>query len=259
VKILIASGEVAPFSKTGGVADFCGSLPIALQQLGHEVTVVSPAYRQIFAAGATIQPTDVVFDIPIGSKVVTGRLLETHFPGSDVVAYFVDQPEYYDRDELYREEGEHYKDNCERFVFFSRAVLEMIRLLDLPVDVLHCHDWQTGLVPAYLRIEYEHARGYEDVVTLMTIHDMSQQGQFWHWNMLLTGLDWKYFNWKQMEFWGRLSLLKTGLVFADAISTVSRCHGAEIQREPSGCGLADLLKLRQDSVFGILNGVDYST
>ena len=115
-----------------------------------------------------------------------------------------------------------YIDNCERFVFFSRAVLEAIRLLDLQVDVLHANDWQTGLLPAYLKIEYRGVPRYENIASLFTIHNMAYQGQFWHWDMLLTGLDWKYFNWHQMEFYGNLNLLKTGLVFADRSTRSAR-------------------------------------
>jgi starch synthase len=114
------------------------------------------------------------------------------------------------------------------------------------------------LIPAIQRIEYQHARGYENIGTLMTIHNMAYQGQFWHWDMLLTGLDWKYFNWRQMEFWGNLNLLKTGLIFADAISTVSPRYAQEIQTAPLGCGLEGVLQQRREFLFGIINGVDYS-
>jgi len=254
----MASSEVAPFSKTGGLADVCGALPGALRHLGHNPVVLTPAYRQVLRSGVNLEPTGIQFDIPIGSKVVVGRLLSSRLPGTDVPVFFVDQPEYYDRAELYREKGEDYKDNCERFVFFCRAVMEAIRLLELPVDVIHCNDWQTGLIPAYQRIEYQFARGYEHIATLLTIHNMAYQGQFWHWDMLLTGLDWKYFSWRQMEFWGHLNLLKTGLVFANAISTVSARYAQEIQRDPLGCGLEGVLQQRREFLFGIMNGVDYS-
>ncbi len=257
MNILIASSEVTPFSKTGGLADVCGALPGALRKLGHQPIVFTPAYRQVRQSGVALEPTDITFEIPIGSKVMIGRLLSAQLPGSDVRTYFVDQPEYYDRPQLYQEQGQDYKDNCERFVFFSRAVMESIRLLDLAIDVIHCNDWQTGLIPALLRIEYQHARGYDDIVSLMTIHNMAYQGQFWHWDMSLTGLDWKYFNWRQMEFWGGLNLLKTGLVFADAISTVSPRYAREIQGE-LGCGLEGVLQQRAEHLFGIINGVDYA-
>ena len=168
-----------------------------------------------------LEPLGVKFDIPIGNKIVRGRLLRGTMPGSDVPIFFVEQDDYYDRPELYRHKGEDYKDNCERFVFFCRAALESIRLLHLQVDVMHCHDWQTGLIPAYLHIEYAHCHGYENIASLLTIHNLAYQGIFWHWDMLLTGLDWRYFNWHQMEFYGKLNLLKTGISFADGLTTVS--------------------------------------
>lgn len=257
MNIFMATSEATPFAKTGGLADVCGALPVALSKLGHEVAVIMPAYRQIHQSGQPIEPTGVKFDIPIGSRILTGRLLRSHLPGSRVPVYLVDQPEYFDRPELYRERGEDYRDNCERFVFFSRSVLDAIQLLDLPVDVIHCNDWQTGLLPAYLQIEYRHAHGYEEIASLLTIHNMAYQGQFWHWDMLLTGLDWKYFNWRQMEFWGQLNLLKTGLVFADAITTVSPTYAREIQTPLHGAGLEGVLQQRQDVLTGIVNGVDY--
>jgi starch synthase len=168
----------------------------------------------------------------------------------------VQQDQYYDRDQLYSIDGKDYIDNCERFVFFSRAVLEAIRLLDLQVDVIHANDWQTGLVPAYLEIEYRKRPRYQNLASLFTIHNLGFQGQFWHWDMLLTGLDWKYFNWHQMEFHGHLNLLKTGLVFADSINTVSPRYAMEIQSSPLGCGLEGVLQFRRNVLSGILNGVD---
>ncbi len=142
-------------------------------------------------------------------------------------------------------------------MFFSRAVLEAVRQLGLAVDVIHANDWQTGLVPAYLKIEYRAVPPLEHVASLLTIHNISYQGIFWHWDMLLTGLDWKYFNWQQMEFFGNLNLLKTGLAFADRINTVSPRYAEEIQSAPLGCGLEGLLQMRRGALSGIINGVDY--
>ena len=122
MNILIASSEVAPFSKTGGLADVCGALPVALQNLGHQPVVFTPHYRQVQAAGVELESTQVGLDIPIGSKLVSGRLLAGKLPQTNIPVYFVDQPEYFHRPELYREKGEDYRDNCERFVFFCRAV-----------------------------------------------------------------------------------------------------------------------------------------
>lgn len=257
MNILFATSEVAPFAKTGGLADVCGALPLELSRLGHNVAVIMPAYRHAKNSGMAIEPLNFKFDIPIGSKIMRGRLLRGTLPGSNVPVFLVEQDDFFDRDELYRANGEDYKDNCERFVFFARAVLESIRMLKLAVDVVHCHDWQTGLIPALLHIEYPHAQGYENVASLMTIHNMAYQGIFWHWDMLVTGLDWKYFNLHQMEFYGKLNLLKTGLVFADGITTVSSTYAQEIQTPELGCGLEGVLLKRADVLEGIVNGVSY--
>jgi starch synthase len=257
MKILLATSEAVPFAKTGGLADVCGALPVELARCGHSPAVIMPAYRQIYQVGLPIEPTGVHFEVPIGSKTVGGTFLRSRLPESDVPVYFVEHEAYFNRPELYQADGKDYRDNCERFVFFSRAVLEAVRLLDIKPDVIHANDWQTGLIPAYLKIEYRGVPDYERISTLLTIHNMAYQGLFWHWDMLLTGLDWNYFNWHQMEFFGNLNLLKTGLVFADRLNTVSPRYAEEIQSDPLGCGLEGVLQSRRDVLSGVINGVDY--
>ncbi|MEE2706246.1 MAG: glycogen synthase GlgA [Planctomycetota bacterium] len=257
MNILIASSEVFPFAKTGGLADVCGALPIALSRLDHQPVVVMPAYRCIKTQGFPTEDTGISWELQIGSKPVAGRLLRSTLPGSTVPIYFVHQDDYFDREGIYAEDGHDYDDNCERCVFFCRSILEVVGHLDFPIDLIHCNDWTTGLVPAYLKTEYSNSPVHERIATLFTIHNLAYQGTFWHWDMLLTGLDWKYFNWHQMEFHGNLNLMKTGLVFADAISTVSPRYAREIQASPLGCGLEGLLQHRQRAVSGIINGVDY--
>lgn len=256
MKILMATSEAVPFAKTGGLADVCGALPIELARQGHEASVILPAYRQIRYGGLPIETLGIEFIVPIGSKTVPGRLLRSRLPGSDVPVYLVQQDAYFDRPELYRQDGEDYPDNCERFVFFSRAVLEAVRLLEMDLDVIHAHDWETGLVPAYLKIEYRSLPRYHRIATLLTIHNIAYQGNFWHWDMLLTGLDWKYFNWHQMEFFGHLNLLKTGMVFADSLSTVSPRYAQEVQTPKFGRGMEGVLQHRRNVLSGILNGID---
>ena len=258
MKTLIVASEVVPFAKTGGLADVCGALPVELARLGHEVAVILPAYRQALRCGRPIEPTGVSLEIPIGQKTVAGTLLKSSLAESDVPVYLVRQDEYYDRDQLYGDNGADYKDNCERFVFFCRAVMEAIRLLPLDLDLIHAHDWQAALTCALLKAEYAGVPGYEQLASLFTIHNLAYQGRFWHWDMLLTGLDWKYFNWRQMEFFGDLNLMKTGLVFADALSTVSPRYAQEIQTAEHGCGLEGVLRDRRSVLTGIVNGVDYA-
>ncbi|MCH8047063.1 MAG: glycogen synthase GlgA [Planctomycetes bacterium] len=264
MNILVATSEAVPFAKTGGLGDVSGALPIALAELGEQVSVIMPAFRSVKQCGEPLEPTGLELDIPIGKKTVRGSLLKGRLPGNGVPGngvpvYFVEQDEYFDRPELYGEDGQDYKDNCERFVFFSRAVIEAIRLLDLKIDLLHANDWQTGLLPAYLKTEFSGVPPYEQIATLFTIHNLAYQGNFWHWDMLLTGLDWKYFNWHQMEFHGNLNLMKTGLAFADAINTVSPRYAEEIQSAPLGCGLEGILQHRREVLSGIINGVSYET
>ncbi len=257
MNILLASSEVVPFAKTGGLADVVEALPRELEKLGHHPIVFTPAYRHARQCGQPIEPTNITVMVRVGSKDVRGRLLKSRLPDSNVPVYLVEQDSYFDRPQLYRDDGDDYKDNCERFTFFCRAVMQSMGVLHVPIDVLHCHDWQTGLIPAYLKIEHAHVPGYDHVACLFTIHNLAYQGNFWHWDMLLTGLDWKYFNWHQMEFHSHLNLLKTGIVFADAINTVSPQYAQEIQSEPMGCGLAGVLRDRKETLSGILNGVNY--
>jgi len=260
MRIVLASSEAVPFSKTGGLADVATALAKALAAAGHDVSLIVPHYPMISAARGvdpeTFQPTGLSVDVPVGGKQITGSLLKTSLPDSSVSIYLVDQPAYFARGQLYTENGSDYPDNCERFSFFSRAVLEAARLLDLRPDIIHANDWQTALVPAVLEIEYGDVAGFEETASVITIHNLAFQGQSWHWDMLQTGLDWEYFNWRQLEFFGDLNLLKGGLVFADKITTVSPTYAEEIQTEKFGCGLHGVLENRRDDLVGILNGID---
>ncbi|MEK6247472.1 MAG: glycogen/starch synthase, partial [Planctomycetales bacterium] len=185
MNILIASSEAVPFAKTGGLADVCGALPIELGKLGHEVSLIMPAYRGIRDRGVPVELTGISFDIPIGGNMVSGELLRGNLPGSHVPVYFVRQDESLDRNGFYGEDGSDYDDNCQRFVFFCRAVLETIRRLPLEIDLIHANDWMTGLIPAYLKIEGAGVPPFERTASVMTIHNLAYQGTFWHGDMLL--------------------------------------------------------------------------
>lgn len=256
MNILLATTEAVPFAKTGGLGDVAGALPNELARLGCNVTVVMPAFRHIYGAGRAIEGVEATFDVPVGGKVIRGRVLKSTLPGDLVTVYFIDQPTYFDREHLYGEGGKDYPDNCERFVFFSRAVLELIRVLKLQVDVVHVNDWQTGLIPAYLATEYRESPEHENLASVLTIHNMAYQGRFWHWDMLLTGLDWSHFNWRELEYYGDINLLKAGIVFADAINTVSPRYASEIQTPEQGYGLEGVLQSRASVLRGIINGID---
>ena len=258
MKIVLASSEAVPFSKTGGLADVASALPKALAQAGHEVWLVVPRYPSVRSVGPLpeLKPTGRTIVVPVGQQRREATLWESTLPVAGVQVLLIDYPEYFDRPSLYGENGIDYKDNCARFVFFSRAAMEAVRSLDIRPDIVHANDWQTGLVPALLAIEYRTQAGFERTRSVFTVHNMAFQGQFWHWDMLLTGLGWKYFNSKQMEFYDHLNLLKTGIVFADMVTTVSPTYAREIQTKEFGCGLEGVLSWRSRNLVGILNGVD---
>lgn len=217
-----------------------------------------PAFRQIHGAGLAIEPTEVSFAISIGDNVVGGRVLRSRLPDSQVPIYFIDQPHYFNRPGLYGDHTGDFPDNCERFAFFCRGVLQVIARLGLKPEIVHCNDWQAGLVPAYVRTEFEAHDWMPRAATVMTVHNLAYQGRFWHWDMLLTGLDWAYFNPAGMEYYGHVNLLKTGLVFADTLTTVSPQYAQEIQNPEHGCGLDGVLRSRAEDLHGIINGVDTS-
>jgi starch synthase len=256
MNVVFVASEAVPFAKTGGLADVAGALPRALAKQGHSVAVFLPCYRRVWSAGAEIVATGITLRIPIGARSVDGRVHESRLPGSNVLVYLIDQPRYFDRDGLYGLDGKDYDDNCERFVFFDRAVLETIKALDLRPDVIHCNDWQTGLIPVYLKTVYQRVPELSSAGVLLTIHNLAYLGLFPHWEMALTGLDWHLFNWRQLEFHGKLCFMKAGLVFADALSAVSPTYAREIQTPRLGSGLEDLLRYRRADLFGIVNGID---
>ncbi len=266
MNIIYITSEVVPFAKTGGLGDVAGALPKFVAELGHEISVITPFYRQAkaycrsAAAEQRAADTGISLSVPMPNGAVTARVFESVLPGSAVPVYLIGNDEYYDRDELYfdRATNADYEDNCERFVFFCRAALETIQALHLRPDVLHCNDWHTALIPVYLKTLYAERKPLSDARTLLTVHNLAYQGVFWHWDMKLTGLDWGLFNWRQLEFYGKLNCLKAGLVFADLLSTVSRRYAEEIQTEQFGRGLDGVLKERSNDLYGVVNGIDHS-
>lgn len=274
MKYLFAASEVAGFAKTGGLADVAAALPPALAQRGHECMVVMPLYQAIRKSSARLELIHHILSVPIGNYTVTGSLWRTSLPGSNVPLYLIAQPDYFERDDpktgksLYQyrnEEGKtvDYPDNCERFIFFCRAILEALRLLNFWPDVLHANDWHTGLVPVFLKEIYSKhpdrdlRHHYHRVHTLFTIHNIAYQGMFWQLDMPLTGLSWDLFNHHQLEFYGHLNFLKAGIVFSDVINAVSPTYAREIQTSIYGAGLQNVLLQRTRDLYGIVNGVDY--
>ncbi len=261
MQIVMVASEVAPFSREGGLADVLGALPRALSELGEDVCVISPLYRDVRAnarqAGLELEPVeDGAFSVPMGDARVDGQVWRSTLPGSSVTALFLQNDRYYDRDGYYTRGANHadYQDNSERFIFLARGALEWCRRGGLRPDVFHCHDWHTGLLPIYVKHIYQ--ADFPDTATVFTIHDVAYQGLFWHWDMNLAGLPWKLFTWHMLEYYGNLSFLKAGLVGADVLTTVSRTYAREIQTEEHGAGMHGVLQERADDLYGIVNGID---
>ncbi|OYP36504.1 glycogen synthase GlgA [Rhodopirellula sp. MGV] len=259
MNIVYLSSEAVPFAKTGGLADVCGTLPREVAALGHRCTVIIPAFRSVRRSGCKIETTDQSFAIPMTpTKLIGGRLLRSHLPDSNVEVLMIDQPQYFDRPSLYGDASGDYPDNAERFTFFCRAALVALQRVGKRVDVLHCNDWQTGLIPGLVRTHRKKLPVLKDTATIMTIHNMAYQGQFPSDAFPLTGLDWPEFNHETYEYYGYMNYLKAGIAMSDLVTTVSPRYAMEIQTPYHGCGLDGVIASRGGRVVGITNGIDTS-
>ncbi|MBV9120909.1 MAG: glycogen synthase, partial [Chloroflexi bacterium] len=252
MKILIAAAEVVPFAKVGGLADVTGSLPKALKRLGHDVRVVMPKYQRIKDEHFGLRLTGAELAVPMDSHAEPATLKQSVI-SEDIPVYFVDSERYFDREGIYG-----YDDDDERFIFFSRATLEMLPAIDWQPDVIHCNDWHTAIVPNWLETLYRDDQRFSEIATLFTVHNLAYQGVFGHRVLEIAGLDSFGFTYADRGGDGHVvDLLGRGLEFADAISTVSRQYAREIQTPEFGEGMEELLLGRSERLFGILNGVDY--
>jgi len=250
LNILFAATEVVPYVKTGGLADVAGALPKALAKLGHKVGIVMPRYKLDSIADVG-EPTSIKLEVPFDFGVKRSAVYVHH--SGEVPVFFIDAPEYFSRANLYGE-----ADDAERFAYFSRAVLELARSLGERPDLIHLNDWMTGLVPAYLKTIYAEDAAFAKTKTLFTIHNMAFQGLFDPGLLPKFGLPPSlYKTTGGLEFYNRASALKAGLVFSDALSTVSPQYSREIQTPAFGERFDGLLRERSADLLGILNGVDY--
>ncbi len=247
LRILMIASEAQPFSKTGGLADVATALPKALGQLGHDVTLISPRYR-----GVTDGPVVGTVSIEMAAHRFTARLMAAPgFEGTTRVL-LLDCPELYDRAGIYYDAAGDFADNALRYAFLSAAALDWASQQAEPFDIFHAHDWQAGLVPAYARTS-PHPR----TRTVLTIHNLAYQGVFAKAWVPRIGLRWEDFTLNGFEFFDRLSMLKAGINFADAVTTVSPTYAQEIQRPEYGYGLDGVIRNRADRLVGILNGIDH--
>lgn len=257
--ILFAASEVAPFSKTGGLADVASSLPRALAHQGHHVSIITPRYAHIdpqaMRFGRRIAPLEVprqgLNRSKLDAVVWEGRL------GQSVRAFFVDAPEYFDRDGIYGSYDEGFADNAERFAFFSRAVVEFARTARVPFDAIHCNDWHTALAPVYARHYY--AEEFAECPFVLTLHNVAYQGAFGDEAFAATGLPKsKFYKSAELRHGDGINLLKGGLIHSDLLTTVSPTYAQEIQGEQESRGLGEVLRARAEDLEGVLNGADYA-
>ncbi|MDP2915344.1 MAG: glycogen synthase GlgA [Candidatus Aminicenantes bacterium] len=256
MKIVFLSSEVAPFAKTGGLADVTGSLPRFLAKLGLEVRIFMPLYREVQKKGFPL--LKVADRLPFHWAGQEDVFTVWESAESGVPVYFIDKPAFYDRDGLYGTAAGDYKDNGQRFAFFSQASLAALKAMDFAPDVIHVHDWQSAIALAYLKSIYGQDPFFQTTKSLCTIHNLAYQGLFERDILKTIGLPESLFDMDGLEFFGKVNFLKAGILYATAISTVSYRYSCEIQTPEFGCGLDGLLRKRSDVLTGILNGVDYA-
>ena len=255
MNIIYVSPEVAPYSKTGGLADVTGALPKEVAAMGHSVSVMTPYYRSTkkFEPRAKAVAEGAV---PVGSEKVPWTLHLSAKSSGAAKVYLIGCDAYFDRENLYGTPRGDYEDSCSRFVFFSRACLAAAEALGTPVDIWHCHDWQSAMIPVYLKLLFANHAFHKGAASVFTIHNLAYQGMFWHWDYPLLNLPWQHFNWKELEFHGKMNLMKGALVHADLLTTVSPTYAKEIQTPAFGCGLEGVLAGRNAELTGIINGID---
>lgn len=251
MKILMITPEGPPLARATALVDVLEALPRELKVRGHEIGIVLPYYREIREnAEVSHKDTGVTVDVRVGSRTCVAEFLAGRTTGG-VQLFYVRCDEFFDRAGIYGEHGETYEDNSARFIFFSKAALELARRLTPSPEILHVHDWATALVPVLVREAQMPFR------TVLTIHHLAEQGSFWGLDFSLTNLPERCFGMRGLEFFGRLNLLKGGILYADEITTVSERYRRGILTPEGGCGLDLVLRENADRLVGILNGADY--
>ncbi|HEX9615727.1 MAG TPA: glycogen/starch synthase, partial [Bacteroidota bacterium] len=264
LNVLFVSSEVEPFAKTGGLADVSSALPKAIKESGNEIRIIMPRYRFIserkFKLHDIIRLKDI--PIPVGNQTELGNVKSSFISNlkEKVQVYFLDNAKFFGRDGIYQSPvgKKDYQDNDERYIFFCHGVLETLKRLGWQPDVIHCNDWQTGLIPAYMKTVYADDPFFKNIKTVFTIHNMAYQGSFPPESFKKTTLPAHLFNPDGVEAYGKFNFLKTALVFADVITTVSQKYAEEICTSAElGAGLNGFLSHRKKDLHGILNGIDY--
>ncbi|MBU2591070.1 MAG: glycogen synthase GlgA [Nitrospinae bacterium] len=255
MKVVIASSEMRPFAKTGGLSDVVAGLSLAEARLGVDVLTIIPLYASVDRDRYCITDTGKFVDVTMGEMIRRGTIFEG-ISEEGLKSIFIGSDEYFDRESLYGSPRGDYKDNDERFSFFSLAILETLKLIGFTPDVIHLNDWQTALVPLYLKTSYKDDPFFKKTSTLFTIHNLAYQGLFPKPSLKKAGIGEGLFTSEGVEFYGQVNFIKGGLLLADILNTVSRRYSLEIQEQEFGAGLEGLLKRRRDDLHGVVNGID---
>ncbi len=251
MKILMISSEGWPLARPGALADVLVALPRELKARGHEIALAMPYYREIREnKKIKTKPLHVSLEVSLGEKLVTADILEGR-TAEDLQIFFVRCDELYDRPGLYQERGEPYPDNAARFIFFSKCAVEIARRMTPSPEILHCHDWAAALVPVLVREQGLPFR------TVLSIHHLADQGNFDSWDFALTNLPGRWFDLRGVEYFGRLNLLKGGILFADRVVVSSEPYAHQIQTDSLGEKLDPVLREHASRLSGILGGADY--
>jgi starch synthase len=255
LRILIASSEAVPYIKTGGLADVAGALLKELRKKNEKAFLILPLYAAI-KSKYKLHATGKSILVRMGNGAYRGRIFASS-KEENPEAYFIECDELYGRPELYGTSAGDYADNAIRFIFFSKAVLEVCLAMRIKPDVIHCNDWQTALVPLYLKTLYKGDGYFAKTSSIFTVHNLGYQGIFDAATLSYTGLGREYFIPDRLEFYGKLNLMKAGMLYADIINTVSNTYAREIQQAEYGFGLDGVIRKRANDLYGIINGIDY--
>lgn len=254
MKIAYIASEISPYASTGGLAEVAGALPKVLTAAGHPVTRFMPCYRQVLEGPRKLTPTDLRITVPVGLRNYTADVL--YLEESGVRTYFIRRDEFFDRAQLYNLPERDYEDNFERFVFFQKATVELIDRLDLKPDLIHCNDWQTGLVPYFLEYGVHGRRRGRREKCVFTIHNIAYQGIYPDSDYALTNLPFNAYNVDTFEYYGKINCMKAGITGSQLVTTVSPGYARELLTPEGGYGLDGLLRSVKDRFVGVLNGID---
>jgi len=254
LQIAFVTPELSPIAHTGSLSEISENLVMALNRQGQSICIFMPQYKSVTDSGLPITPYLDNLYVPILNYNRPFRLNQTLLHGQ-IPIFLIENHDLFYRDGIYGDHNGDFPDNAERFIFLNKAVLIALKAMNQSIPIIHCNDWESGLIPAYLKILYRNDPFFKETRTLFTVHNAAYQGLFWHFDMPLTGLPWDIFSPDGIEYYGKISFLKSGVIFADQVSTVSPYYARELQKENHGTGLAGVFRQASPKLVGIPLGL----